>query len=384
VIDFSLTEEQQLLRDTIVKFAKNELNDGVIERDQNHEFRRDLWDKCGELGLQGLCVPEELGGMGLDPISTVIALEALGYGSRDSGLNFSICAHLLACVVPIWKHGNAEQQARYLPDLCAGRQIAVNAMTESETGSDAFAMTTRAIPKDSGGFVITGTKSFNSNAPIADVAVLYASTDPNKGFMGGITAFLIDLTAPGISRGQTYNKLGLRTSPIGELVLNEVPVTADAVLGSVGGGGNVFTDSMDWERACLIACHVGTMQRLLEEAIDYARTRRQFNQPIGKYQAVSHKIADMKIRLEASRLMVYRAAFALANQRSASLEASAAKVFVSEALLQTALDTVQVFGGNGFMTEYGVESAVRDAVGGKIYSGTSEMQRNIIALWLGL
>jgi hypothetical protein len=270
-----------------------------------------------------------------------------------------------------------------LPDLCAGRLIAVNGMTEPGTGSDAFAMSTKAVP-EAGGFRITGTKTFNSNAPIADVALVYALTDANKGYMGGVTAFIVSAGTEGFHRGQKFDKLGLRTSPIGELVLDNVLVPPGAVLGRVGGGGAIFVESMDWERACLAACHVGTMQRLMEQAIEYARTRKQFGRPIGKNQAVSHKVADMRVRLEASRLMTYRAAQSLMTQRSASLEASMAKLFVSESLLQTALETVQIFGGNGFMTEYEVERSVRDAVGARIYSGTSEMQRNIIANWLGL
>jgi alkylation response protein AidB-like acyl-CoA dehydrogenase len=383
VIDLSLTEEQRILRDAIIKFAHGELNDDVIERDRAGEFRRDLWLKCGEMGLQGLPVPQDLGGMGLDPISTVVALEALGYGSHDSGLNFSICAHLLACVIPVWKRGSPEQHAKYLGDLCTGKLIAVNAMTEPGSGSDAFSMRTTATAAP-GGYRINGVKTFNSNAPIADVAVVYALTDPGKGYMGGVTAFLVESSVAGYQVGQRFEKLGLRTSQIGEIVFDDVLVPDSAVLGTVGGGSGAFTESMDWERACLAACHVGTMQRLLESALDYAKTRKQFGQPIGKYQAVSHKLADMKVRLEAARLMTYKSAHALATQRNASLEASMTKLFVSESLLQCALDTVQLMGGNGFMTEYQVERALRDAVGSRIYSGTSEMQRNIISRWLGL
>jgi alkylation response protein AidB-like acyl-CoA dehydrogenase len=256
-------------------------------------------------------------------------------------------------------------------------------MTEPTTGSDAFAMKTRA-ERVTGGFRISGVKTFNSNAPIADVALVYAVTDPNKRYMGGITAFLVDTDTPGLRKGQTYEKLGLRTSKIGELVFDDMFVSEDQTVGSVGSGGSIFTESMDWERACIAGVHVGTMERLLEQCIDYARSRRQFDQPIGKYQAVSHKIADMKLRLEASRLMTYQSAHALDRSRSAGLNASMTKVFVSEALMQTTLDAVQIFGGNGFMVEYEIERSLRDAVGSKIYSGTSEMQRNIIANWLGL
>lgn len=382
-MDFTLTEEQRILKESIRRFAENELNDGIIERDRVHEFPRELWLKCGDMMLQGLPVPEEHGGAGLDPLSTVIALEALGAGCKDGGLMFSICAHLLACVIPVWKHGSEEQKAKYLPKLCDGRMIAVNGMTEPGTGSDAFAMTTRAEP-DGEGFRINGAKTFSSNGPVADLAVVYAQTDPDKGYHGGVTAFLIEKGTEGFSAAQQFEKLGLRTCPIGELLFEDVYVGPESVLGGVGGGAAIFNQSMEWERACLVACHNGTMERLLTDVIEYARTRKQFGQPIGKYQAISHRIADMKVRLEASRMLTYSAATYLDRRRSIALEAAMAKLFVSESLVKSALETVQILGGYGYMVEYEVERALRDAVAGTIYSGTSEMQRNIIARWIGL
>jgi alkylation response protein AidB-like acyl-CoA dehydrogenase len=219
---------------------------------------------------------------------------------------------------------------------------------------------------------------------VADVVIVFAMTDPAKGYHGGVTAFLVERGAPGFAAGPKFEKMGLRTSPIGELVFTDLRVSADAVLAGVGGGSGVFTSAMDWERICLFASHVGAMERLLETAIAHARTRSQFGQLIGKFQAVSHRIADMKVSLEAARLLVYRAAWRLEHARSASLDAAMAKLFVSESLLQAALGTVQIHGGYGFMTEYEVERALRDAVGSTLYSGTSEMQRNIIARWVGL
>lgn len=382
-MDFLLSEEQRLLRENIVRFARDQLNENVRERDAAQQFPRDLWQKCGEMGLPGLPVPEAYGGSGLDPLSMAVVLEALGYGSRDGGLVFALCAHVLACVVPIWKHGTEEQKSHYLPRLSDGTWIAVNGMTEPGTGSDAFAMSTRAVA-DGDGFRLNGTKTFSSNGPIADLAVVYALTDPAKGYHGGVTAFLVETDTPGFVAGQKFEKLGLRTCPIGELVLDDVRVPETAVLGGVGGGGPIFAESMDWERACLGASHLGTMERLLEQAVEHARSRVQFGESIGKYQGVSHRVANMKVRLEASRLLVYRAASRLGRAHDASLDACIAKLFVSESLVQTALDTVQVFGGYGFMTDYEVERVLRDSVGSTLYSGTSEMQRNIIGRWLGL
>lgn len=382
-MDFALTEDQEMLRDEIIQFAKRELNKDIIERDRAQQFPHDLWLKCGEMGLQGLPVPEEYGGAGLDALSTAIALEALGYGCEDGGLSFSICAHLLACVIPIINHGTEEQKQKYLPKLSSGELIAVNAMSEPGSGSDAYNMKTRAI-KDGDGYRINGTKIWSTNGPIADLAVLYAVTDPEKGYYGGTSVFLVDKETPGFSPGQKFEKMGLRTSPIGEIVIEDMWLPDTALVGGEGAGTAVFTQSMEWERVCIGAKHCGTMQRLLDKSLAYANERTAFGQTIGNYQAVSHKIVDMKVRLEASRLLSYNAATRLDKARDVAIDASMTKIFVSEALVQTALDTVQIFGGNGFTTDYEVERSLRDSIGGKIYSGTNEIQRNILAKWLGL
>jgi hypothetical protein len=382
-MDFNFTGEQKQLRESIVKFAQGELNRDVIERDRAQVFSRDLWRQCADFGLFGLPVPEEYGGAGADPLSCAIALEALGYGCRDGGLVFSICAHLLACVVPVWQHGSAAQKDRYLGGLCDGTLVGAHAITEPDSGSDTFAMRLAAKRVDEG-WQLNGSKTFISNAPVADVVVVFAITDPDKGFHGGVTAFLVERGTPGFSAGQKFHKMGLRTSPVGELVFEDALVPDSAVLGTVGGGASVFGTAMDWERALLVAAHVGTIERLLETSIEYARTRSQFGQTIGKFQAVAHKIADMKVHLEAARLLVYRTASRLTVARSISLDAAIAKLFVSESLVRTALDAVQVHGGYGYMEDYEVERALRDAIGSTLYSGTSEMQRNIIGRWLGL
>jgi len=382
-MDFSLSDDQKLLRDNIIKFAQRELNEGARDRDREQAFSRELWRKCADIGIQGLPVPEEYGGSGFDPLSCAVALEALGYGCRDGGLVFSLCAHLLACVVPTLAHGSAEQKRRYLPGLCDGTLIGMHAITEPGSGSDTFAMRTKA-EKQGDRWKINGTKTFVSNGPLGDLAIVFAVTDAGKGFHGGVTAFLVPAGSPGFSVGKKFEKMGLRTSHVGELVFQDLDVADDAVLGTVGGGSAVFATAMDWERSLLVASHVGVIERLMETSIAYARTRSQFGQPIGKFQAVAHKIADMKTQLEAARLLTYRSAWRLDHARNASLDASITKLFVSETLLKVALDTVQVHGGYGFMAEYDVERTLRDAVGGTIYSGTSEMQRNIIARWLGL
>lgn len=382
-MDFELSTEQKQLRESIVRFARGTLNEGVIERDRAQEFPRALWRACAGLGLQGLPAPERYGGSDADPLTCAVALEALGYGCRDGGLVFSLAAHMLACVVPIARHGNDAQRSRLLPGLCDGSTIGAHAITEPGSGSDTFAMTMRA-ERVAGGWRLEGTKTFISNGPVADVVLVFAVTDPGKGFHGGVTAFVVEKGMPGFHPGQAFEKMGLRTSPVGELVFDDARVGDDAVLGSVGGGASVFTTAMEWERTLLVAAHVGVIERLLETGIAYARTRTQFGQAIGKFQAVSHRIADMKVQLDAARLLTYRAASRLDVSRAVAMDASIAKLFVSESLVKAALDTIQLHGGNGFMTEYEVERALRDAVGSTLYSGTSEMQRNIIARWLGL
>ena len=382
-MDFSLNSEQELLQKEIIRFAQKELNGDVIANDRAQHFPKENWDKCAEMGLMGLPVSSEFGGAELDGISTAAALEGLGYGSRDGGVNFSVCAHLLACVVPVWKFADSHLQEKYLKQLSTGKAIAVNATTEPEAGSDIFTMKTTAKPAD-GGFVLNGTKTFATNAPVADLALVYAATDSEKGFFGGITAFIVEKAEAGFRIGQRFEKMGLRTSPIGELIFEDVFVSSENVVGQTGQGGAIFNYSMQWERAGIAALHVGTMQRLLETAAGYAKNRRQGGQVIGKHQAVAHKIADMKIRYEAARLLGYKAAATLQSSRPDAMPISVAKTFVSEALVKTAADAMQIMGGNGYMADYEVERAMRDAMAGTIYSGTSEVQRNIIAGMMGV
>lgn len=382
-MDFSLTPEQETLKRTIIAFAREQLNDGMIARDREQAFSRERWKACGAMGLPGLPVPEALGGAGLDPLSTAIALDAFGYGCTDNGLVFSISAHLLSCVVPLWKFGSPEQQARYLPGLCDGSLIGVHAMTEPGSGSDSFGLRTRA-ERDGDGWRINGSKTFISNGPEADVIIVFAITDPAKGFHGGVTAFLLERGTPGFSASRKIEKMGLRTSPFGELAFDDVRVPDSAIVGRLGGGAQIFIHAMDWERICLFAAHVGQMERILERGVQYARTRQQFGKPISRFQAVAHKLADFKVRLECARLLTYRAATRLEKTRGVAFDAAMTKLFVSESLVQGALDVLQVFAGYGYATEYEIEREVRDAIGSRIYSGTSEMQRNTIAAWMGL
>lgn len=384
MIDFGLDEEQERLRAEVLRFAGRELNDGILERDRAEVFPRELWLQCGRLGLPGLPVPEAYGGSGLDASTTAVAYEALGRGCRDGGLVFSLGAHLGSCVAPIVRHGSEEQKRRLLPGLCDGTLVAAHGMTEADSGSDAFAMRTRAVPDGEGAFRIDGVKTFVTNAPVADLFLVFAVTDPAKGFFGGITAFLLPRGTPGLATGPPIAKMGLKTSPMSEVVLQSARAGPETILGGVGGGAAVFDRGMAWERTVIFASHVGTMERLLDTAVSYARERHQGGQPIGKFQAVAHRIAGMKVRLEAARLLVRQAAWRLDQGSRAGVEAAVAKLYVGEALVETARDAVATLGGYGYMVEFEVERALRDAVAATIYSGTSDVQRNVIARSLGL
>jgi alkylation response protein AidB-like acyl-CoA dehydrogenase len=381
-MDFELTEEQRSLRQSVVEFARRELNDELPERDHAGTFSRDAWRKCAEVGLLGLPVPKAYGGAEADALTTMIALEALGYGCADNGLVFSLNAQLWACETPLVHFGTEEQKERYLPGLCDGSLLAAHGMSEPGSGSDAFALSTSAAEVD-GGYVLDGTKTFVTNAPEADLHIVFATIDRALGF-AGITAFLVDKGTPGLSVGKPLSKMGLRTSPMSEVFLERCEVPASAVLGKPGGGMVVFNSSMTWERGCILASTVGAMERQLETATEYARERRQFGAAIGSFQAVSRKLVDMRLRLETSRLLLYRLGWLLDSGEPATTESALVKLYLSESYVRSSLDALQVHGGYGYMTEYELERELRDAIGSRLYSGTSELQYNIVAHGMGL
>jgi alkylation response protein AidB-like acyl-CoA dehydrogenase len=309
-------------------------------------------------------------------------MEGLGYGTKDQGLLFSINAHLWTNTVPILLYGTEEQRRRYLPGLCNGQLIGANGASEPGAGSDIFALQTRAV-KQGDHYVLTGTKMFVTNAPVADVFVTYATLDPALGATG-ITAFVVERSTPGLSISRKLDKMGLRTSPMAEVVLDNCTVPAGNRLGREGRGVEVFECSMEWERGCILASCLGVMRRQLETCIQHVRSRKQFGKAIGKFQSVANRVVDMKIRLETSRPLVYRIGWLKDRKQNAMLQAAMAKLYVSECLVKSSLDAVQIFGGYGYMTEQETERDLRDAVGSTLYSGTSEIQRNIIARALGL
>jgi alkylation response protein AidB-like acyl-CoA dehydrogenase len=380
-VSVDLTPEQQELQRAAIDFARADLS-ADPDADRNEEFNRAGWDACGRFGVFGMPIPQEYGGLGLGLSPLLAVMEGLGYGTRDQGLLFSINAHLWTNSIPILIYGTEEQRKRYLPRLSSGALVGANGASEPDAGSDVFAMRTVAR-RDGDDYVLTGTKTFVTNAPVADVAVVYATLDPALGATG-ITAFIVERSSPGISVGPKFDKLGLRTSPMAEMIFDECRVPVANRLGREGRGVQVFESSMEWERGCILATSLGVMRRQLESCIAHARSRKQFGKPIGKFQSVANRIVDMKVRLETCRPLVYHIGRLKDQNKPAMQEAAMAKLYVSDSFVKSSLDAIQIFGGYGYMREQGVERDLRDAVGGTLYSGTSEIQRNIIARTLGL
>ena len=377
-MDFAWTAEDNDRYERGLTYAREQLG-GVPA---SSTVSREHWESAGRFGFLGLSAPERVGGLGLGALGTARVLEALGKGCDDMGFVFSVCAHLLACVMPIVDAGTPAQQDRFLPKLVSGEWVGANAITEAEAGSDAFALRTRAV-RDGDRYVLNGVKSFVTNGPVADIFLVYASTEPAHGYMG-VSAFVVERGTPGLVVGKPFEKIGLHSALTSSLYLEDCHVDASSRLGEEGTGAATFKDSMSWERACLFAAYVGSMERQLEETVAFATSRRQFGRPIGKHQAVSHRIAGMSERLEAARLLLYRACWLKDRGKDATAAIALAKLAVSEGAVQNSLDAIQIHGGLGVTTEGRVERALRDAVPSTLFSGTSEIQREIIARGLGL
>ncbi|MFQ5901195.1 MAG: acyl-CoA dehydrogenase family protein [Thermodesulfobacteriota bacterium] len=381
-MDFSWDEDQLELKKTVIDFAQKELNSDLIERDRTGSFPGENWKKCADFGIHRLAIPIEFGGCGFDPLTTMFAMEGLGYGCKDNGLIFAINAQMWSIQSPILRFGSEIQKRTYLPKLLSGELIGSHGMTEPGSGSDSFSLLTRADKKGDT-YILNGTKTFISNAVVADLFLIFATVNKSKGFMG-ITAFLIEKGINGLSVGRSIEKMGLRTSPMAEVVLDDCKVGTENRLGKEGNGAIIFKHSMGWERSCILASCIGTMERQVEVCTEYAKTREQFGKPIGKFQSIANRIIDMKIRLETARLLLYRAGWLRSQGQKAIQEVAMAKLYLSECFVQSSLDAIQVHGGYGFTTEYGIERELRDSVAGRIYSGTSEIQREIIAQAMGL
>ncbi len=372
-MDFLWDEEQIELKKAMVKFARTL---DSTPKDE-HGFSRASWQACADFGVLALLVPEDYGGLNIDELTVALVLEGLGYGCRDNGLLFALNAHLWGVQHPIQCYGTPRQIDKYIRSLCNGEAIGALAMTEPDSGSDAFSLRTQAQRRNDG-YVINGNKTFVTNAPIADLFVVYAGVQVN-GLHPKITAFIVEGDMPGVRIGQPIAKMGLQGALLSQVFFDDCYVPRENRLGAEGAGRFLFNKTMDWERTYILATYIGTMQRILEEAIDYARQRQQFGQPISRFESVSNRIVEMKLRLETARLLLYKTAWLKSIGQDTTLESAMVKLYLSESLLKSAQDALRIRAGYGYMTEFGIERDLRDAFGCIFCSGTSDLQRQVIA-----
>jgi alkylation response protein AidB-like acyl-CoA dehydrogenase len=380
-MEFSWSKEQLALKSELASFGRAELNDGLAERDVCGGFNRTGWQRCAEVGVLGLPVAKPYGSE-RDLPTVVLALEGLGYGCEDNGLLFAMGAQMWSVQMPIQNFGTAAQKDVYLAGMVSGRIIGAHCVTEPGNGSDAFSLRTTAI-RDGDDYILDGAKTFTSNAPEADAFLVMATVDRAKG-PGGLTAFLIDKGTPGLTVTRHLEKMGVRTSPMGELSLASCRVKSCQVLGPVGGGTSVFNAAMDWERSFLLAPHLGTMQRQIDRCVRFVNRRGDDGKPGIKDDAHAMKIVDMQVRLETARLLTYRTAWMRSAGKRLTREPSETKLVVSETWVHNSDDALQIFGAAGYLDDPSIERDLRDARASKIYSGTSEIQRLIVSRWLGV
>ena len=377
-MEFSFSEEQKLFREQVIRFAKKEIVPGVREHDLAGRFDFESFRKLGTFGILGLHFPEDFGGSEADVVTSVVAGEALGEAGVDGGLTLAYGAHTFLCADTIFTHGSKELREKYVPRLASGEWVGCMGLTEPGAGSDVASLTTRA-EKDNGSYVLNGSKMFITNGPIADVAVVYAKTDKNLKH-GGISAFVVEKGTPGFSAGRPLQKMGVRTSHTSELIFENCRIPEENLLGREGTGFLMAMQTVEWDRSALMAPFIGGMTHALNQCIRYAGERVQFGRPIGQFQAIKHKLADMKIFIEAARTLIYRVAWCKDQGRPLNhLEAAVAKLFVGDWSLKPANDAVIIHGGYGYCHEYDVERNFRDSRLAPIGGGTSEIAKKIIS-----
>jgi isovaleryl-CoA dehydrogenase len=374
MFNFDLGETADALRETVLDFASHEIAPRAAEIDKSNEFPRDLWPKIGALGLHGITVEEEYGGSGLGYLEHCVAVEELSRASAAVGLSYG--AHSNLCVNQIRRNGTDDQKKRFLPKLISGEHVGSLAMSESGAGSDVVSMKLRADKKGDR-YVLNGTKMWITNSPDAQVIVVYAKTDPAAG-PRGITAFIVPTDAKGFKVAQKLDKMGMRGSSTGELVFEDCEIPAENVLGQVGKGVNVLMSGLDYERAVLAAGPLGIMQAAMDAVIPYVHQRKQFGEPIGTFQLVQGKLADMYTTMNACKAYVYAVAKACDRGETARKDAAGAILYASEKATQIALDAVQLLGGNGYINDYPTGRLLRDAKLYEIGAGTSEIRRWLI------
>ncbi|WP_046865312.1 isovaleryl-CoA dehydrogenase [Microvirga massiliensis] len=372
--NFDLGETADAIRETVRDFAQERIAPRAEEIDRTNTFPRDLWPEMGQLGLHGITVEEEYGGAGLGYLEHVVAMEEVSRASASVGLSYG--AHSNLCVNQIRRNGNEDQKKRYLPKLISGEHVGALAMSEPGAGSDVVSMRTRA-DKRGDRYVLNGNKMWITNGPIAETLVVYAKTDPDAG-PRGITAFLIEKGFKGFSTHQKLDKLGMRGSDTCELVFEDCEVPEENVLGAVGRGVTVLMSGLDYERAVLAAGPLGIMQACMDIVMPYVHERKQFGQPIGNFQLVQGKVADMYVTMNACKAYVYAVAKSCDRGETTREDAAGAILYAAEKATQTALDAIQLLGGNGYINDYPTGRLLRDAKLYEIGAGTSEIRRMLI------
>ena len=376
-MDFSWTDKQLEQKEKAVQLGRSfQFNNADL-------FPRDAWKCCADNGIFKLGLPSEYSGDDEQDIMTaVLMMEGLGYGCSDNGFTFGLNAQIWTTQLPISSFGSEEQKNYYLPKMVSGNYIMAHALSEPEAGSDVFSMQMTA-KKVNSQYCLDGVKHLISLAPVADCFLVFASTNPKLG-KWGVSAFLVERDTPGLEISEPVEKMGLSSIPFGSLTFNKCMVDKEARLAKEGSGFALSTSSLEYERCGILASHLGAMERQLEKTIEYAKERHQFGQPIGSFQSVSNRIADMKVRLEAARLLLYKVAWLKQNNQSTMLESSMLKLFLSEAFVESSMDAIRIHGGRGYLVSEGVEGDLRDSIGGVLYAGTSDIQRKIITGMLGL
>jgi len=374
-VRFELTEEQQMLQNMARDFAQKEVLPKAAEIDKNHRHPAELVKRMAELGLLGVAVPEEHGGSGMDNVSYALAMEEISRACASTGVIMSV-NNSLVCD-PILRFGTEAQKREFLVPLASGQKLGCFALSEPEAGSDAAAQTTTALP-DGDDWVLQGTKNWITNGPVADVMVLFAMTDKSKGSRG-ISAFIVPMNTPGVRAGEPDDKLGIRGSKSSQVFLDDARLPRSALLGEVGQGFKVAMSTLDGGRIGIAAQALGIARACLEDSVDYALQRKTMGQPIAYHQAISFKLADMATELDAARLLTLRAAYLKDSGQAYGKAAAMAKLYASDVANKAAREAIQVFGGNGYVTEFPVERHFRDAKITEIYEGTSEIQRIVIA-----
>jgi len=374
-MNFDLSPEQKLIQDTARDLATREILPRAAEIDRSHKFPKKIFAQLGELGLLGVMVPERWGGAGMDALSYSVALEEIARACASTAVAMSVQCSLVCA--PILAEGDDAQRARWLPHLTAGKKIGCFALSEPEAGSDAKAQRTRAV-KTGDRWVLNGTKNFITNAPVADVMIVFATTDPAKGSRG-ITAFIVPMDTPGLKIGPDDDKLGIRGAPSAQVFLADCAVGDDARLGPEGEGFKIAMRALDGGRIGVAAQALGIARAAFEDATRYALERKTFGQPIAEHQAIQFKLADMRTEIDAARLLLWRAAVTKDRGGRYGRDASMAKLFGSEVANRAAKEALQIFGGYGYLTDFPAERHYRDAKITEIYEGTSEIQRLVIA-----